>query len=63
MPHYRILIENVSDTIRKPGWSQTEYCTAPDPETVNKMVIRDMSRFVDPSLYKWTITETPTLEG
>jgi len=63
MPNYCVIVRNVADTeSRTPlaiGGQQVEYCTAPDPETVNEMVQRELSRTCDPSLYTWTITEQP----
>lgn len=58
MPYYRIDVTNVNSPNHPPGWQHTEYCFAPNTDTVNLMVRKDMSRFVDPDLYTWTITET-----
>ena len=63
MPKYCVIVTNVSDTrCRTPfeiGASQVEYCEAPNPETVNEMVKKSISRTGDPSLYTWTTTEQP----
>ena len=63
MPNYCVIVRNVADTeSRTPlaiGGQQVEYCTAPNLETVNDIVRRELSRTTDPSLYTWTITEQP----
>jgi hypothetical protein len=63
MPNYCVIVTNVSDQLARPpihiGSSQVEYCTAPDPETVNEMVRKDISRTGNPADYTWTITEQP----
>jgi len=58
MPQYKIVFSNKSDPKHPPFWSQTEYCTAPDVATVEAILKRDVSRYVNPELYTWTITET-----
>jgi hypothetical protein len=62
MPNYCIVVTNVSNhASRQPrvGGQQVEYCTAPDPETVNEMVKKNISRTDNPADYTWTITEQP----
>ena len=58
MPNYTVVLRNQSDTKHPANWSQTEVCTAPNVETVEKMIRRDAGRFVNLDLYTWTITET-----
>jgi hypothetical protein len=41
------------------GASQVEYCEATDPETVNEMVKKSISRTGFADDYTWTITEQP----
>ena len=61
MPKYCVIVTNKSDAnSRTPfeiGSSQVEYCTAPDPETVDQMVRKSISLTADPNDYTWTITE------
>jgi hypothetical protein len=61
MPKYCVIVTNQSDIDARPpihiGSSQVEYCTAPDPETVNEMIKKSISRTSDPINYSWTITE------
>ena len=61
MPKYCVIVTNRSDANARPpiqiGSSQVEYCTAPDPETVNEMIKKSISRTSDPINYSWTITE------
>jgi len=59
MPYYKIIITSAANEHRGPNWSQIEYCSAPNVETVNKMAVKDISRFDDATLYKWTVTEAP----
>ena len=63
MPKYCIIVRNVSDTTSRPpyviGAEQVEYCTAANPEIVDQLVRKEISRTTDPSLYSWTITEQP----
>lgn len=63
MPNYCVIVKNIADTqSRTPfaiGGQQVEYCSAPDPETVDAMVRKELSKVTDPSLYTWTITEQP----
>lgn len=62
MPKYCIIVTNVSNhASRQPqvGASQVEYCDAPNPEIVNEMVIKHISRTDNPADYTWTITEQP----
>lgn len=61
MPNYCVIVVNVSDAnSRSPfhiGSSQIEYCSAPNPETVDEMVRKSISQTADPNDYTWTITE------
>ena len=61
MPKYCVIVTNVSNHSGRPplhmGASQVEYCDAPNPETVNEMVIKSISRTDNPADYTWTITE------
>ena len=61
MPKYCVIVTNVSNSLGRPplqlGGSQVEYCTAPNPETVNEMVKKSISRTDNPQDYTWTITE------
>ena len=63
MPKYCVIVTNRSDANSRPplqiGSSQVEYCEAADPETVNEMVKKSISRTDDPRDYTWTITEQP----
>jgi hypothetical protein len=63
MPKYCVIVTNQSDTEARPpihiGSSQVEYCEAPDPETVDLMVRKSISRTGNPNDYTWTITEQP----
>jgi hypothetical protein len=63
MPKYCVIVTNQSDIDARPpihmGSSQVEYCEAPDPETVELMVRKSISRYTNPDLYTWTITEQP----
>jgi hypothetical protein len=59
MPYYRIIITSAANEHRGPGWSQIEHCSAADVDTVNLIAQRDISRYDDASLYKWTVSEAP----
>lgn len=63
MKNYCIIVRNISDHNARPplapGQQQIEYCTAPDPETVEAMVRKSISRTGNPADYTWTITEQP----
>jgi hypothetical protein len=60
MPKYCVIVTNVSDAnSRTPfqiGSSQVEYCTAPDPETVDLMVRKSINQTADANDYTWSIT-------
>jgi hypothetical protein len=61
MPKYLVKVLNVSDShSREPfviGHEQQEICEAPDPETVEQIVRKDISRTANPDDYSWTITQ------
>ncbi len=61
MPKYLVKVLNVSDSdSREPfviGHEQQEICDAPDPETVEQIVRKDISRTANPDDYSWTITQ------
>lgn len=57
MPQYIITFKNVADPKNPLGWQQVERAQAPDLATVEAMVQRDAGRYVDLSLYTWTIQE------
>jgi hypothetical protein len=63
MPKYCVIVTNRSDANARPpihiGSSQVEYCEAADPETVNEMVKKSISRTGFADDYSWTITEQP----
>lgn len=60
MPKYCVIVVNQSDHASQSpfavGAQQVEYCEAADPETVERMVRRELSRVTNPDLYTWTIT-------
>ncbi len=61
MPKYLVKVVNVADTAsREPfviGHEQQEICVAPDPETVEQIIRKDISLTANPDLYSWTITQ------
>ena len=63
MPKYLVKVLNVSDHSSRepftPGNEQQEICYAPDPETVEAIIRKDISLTTNPELYSWTITELP----
>ncbi len=61
MPKYLVKVLNVSDANSKEpfviGNEQQEICIAEDPETVERIIRKDISLTADPNDYSWTITQ------
>ena len=60
MANYEIIFENVSDPNTPIGQQFIEYVTADSVAQAEAMLRRDAGRYVDVSLYTWTIREIPS---